>query len=78
MPYANNKGADQTEHPRSLISTFIVCCLDTVMSVKIDLEGSGCGLSQVGSSRVTIFAGVNAICQESDSFHVRLVINYWS
>ena len=48
MPYANNKGADQTEHLRSLISTFIVCCLDTVMSVKIDLEGSGCGLSQVG------------------------------
>ena len=23
MPYANNTGADQTAHPRSLISTFI-------------------------------------------------------
>ena len=28
MPYANNKGADQTaQHPRSLISTFVVRCL---------------------------------------------------
>ena len=23
MPYANNKGADQAAHPRSLISTFV-------------------------------------------------------
>ena len=29
MPYANNKGADQPVHPHSLISTFIVCCLDS-------------------------------------------------
>ena len=27
MPYANNKGADQPAHLRSLISTFIVRCL---------------------------------------------------
>ena len=27
MPYANNKGADQAAHPRSLISAFIVHCL---------------------------------------------------
>ena len=31
MPYANNKGADQPAHPRSLISTFVVRCLDSVM-----------------------------------------------
>ena len=30
MPYANNKGADQPVHPRSLISTFIICCLDSL------------------------------------------------
>ena len=29
MPYANNKGVDQP--PRSLISTFVVCCLDSIM-----------------------------------------------
>ena len=28
MPYANNKGADQPAHPRSLISTFVVRCSD--------------------------------------------------
>ena len=31
MPYANNKGADQPAHPRSLISTFVVCCLDRMI-----------------------------------------------
>ena len=31
MPYANNKGADQPVHPRSLISTFVVCCLDSII-----------------------------------------------
>ena len=31
MPYANNKGADQLAHPRSLISAFIVRCLDSII-----------------------------------------------
>ena len=31
MPYANNKGAGQPAHPRSLISTFVVRCLDSIM-----------------------------------------------
>ena len=30
MAYANNKGADQHAHPRSLISTFVVRCLDSM------------------------------------------------
>ena len=33
MLYANNKGADQPAHPRSLISTFAVRCLDSIMSL---------------------------------------------
>ena len=33
MPYANNKGADQPAHPRSLISTFIVCFLDSMICI---------------------------------------------
>ena len=33
MSYANNKGADQPAHPHSLISAFVVCCLDIVMSL---------------------------------------------
>ena len=31
--YANNKGADQPAHPRSLISAFVVCCLDSIISL---------------------------------------------
>ena len=33
MSYANNKGVDQPTHPRSLISAFVVRCLDSVMSL---------------------------------------------
>ena len=33
MPYANSKGADQPAHPRSLISTFVVRCLDSMVSL---------------------------------------------
>ena len=33
MAYANNKGADQPVHPRSLISTFVVRCLDSVICI---------------------------------------------
>ena len=31
--YANNKGADQPVHPRSLISTFVVLCLDSMICI---------------------------------------------
>ena len=31
MPYANNKCADQPAHPRSLISTFVVRFLDSIV-----------------------------------------------
>ena len=33
ISYANNKGADQPAHPRSLISAFVVRCLDSLMSL---------------------------------------------
>ena len=28
--YANNEGTDQTAHPRSLISAFVIRCLDSI------------------------------------------------
>ena len=31
MPYANNKGADQPGHLRSLISAFVIRCLDRII-----------------------------------------------
>ena len=33
MPYANNKDADQPAHPRSLISIFVIRCLDRILSL---------------------------------------------
>ena len=33
MPYANNKGTDQPVQLRSLISAFVVRCLDSIMSL---------------------------------------------
>ena len=33
MSYANNKGADQTAHSHSLISTFAVRCLDSMICI---------------------------------------------
>ena len=33
MSYANNKGADQPAHPRSLISGLVVRCLDSIISL---------------------------------------------
>ena len=35
MPYANNKGTDQPAHPRSLISVFVVRCLDSIISLDV-------------------------------------------
>ena len=32
-PYANNKGADQPAHPRILIRTFVVRCLNSIIPV---------------------------------------------
>ena len=33
LAYANNKDADQPVHPCSLISTFVVRCLDSMISL---------------------------------------------
>ena len=30
--FANNKGADQPAHPHSLISTFVICLLESTIS----------------------------------------------
>ena len=45
MSYANNKGADQPEHPRSLISAFIVRCSDSIISLDSIAERTCCNLA---------------------------------
>ena len=66
MSYANNKGTDQPAHPRSLISTFVVRCLDSIISLDSTAEIStlasfcGCGgwfvSCLVGNSQRHIFS----------------------
>ena len=41
MPYANNKGADQPVHSRSLISAFVVHCLNSIIPLVSVSEISG-------------------------------------
>ena len=47
MSNANNKGADQPAHPRSLISAFVVRCLDSVMSLASVIKISSLRLASV-------------------------------
>ena len=47
MPYANNKGADQLAHPRSLISAFVVRCLDGIIRLVSISEISSLYLASV-------------------------------
>ena len=54
MQYVNNKGADQPAHPRSLISAFVVRCLDSIIPLLAIAEISrlklGSVAEQAGSS----------------------------
>ena len=54
MSYANNKGADQSAHLCSLISTFVVCCLDSTAPPVVILEISRLQLTSVAEQ-----AGLN-------------------
>ena len=45
--YANNKGADQPVHPCSLISAFVVRCLDSIISLVSISEISSLYLASV-------------------------------
>ena len=47
MSYANNKGADQPAHPRSLISTFVVRFLDSMICILAILKVSRFYLASV-------------------------------
>ena len=49
MLYANNNVADQPDHPRSLISAFVVCCLDSITSLVSISEISSLYLASVAA-----------------------------
>ena len=49
MPYTNNKGAGQPAYPRSLISAFVVCCLDSIIPLVSSSEISSLCLASVAA-----------------------------
>ena len=49
LSYANNKGADQPAHPYSLISTFVVRCLDSIIPLVSISELSSLYLASVAA-----------------------------
>ena len=49
VPYANNKGADQPAHPRSLISAFAVRYLDSIIPLLSISEISSLYLAYVAA-----------------------------
>ena len=60
LPYANNKDTDQPAHPRSLISTFVFSCLDSVMSIVSVTKMSSLMLASVAEQ-----AGLNVTWSET-------------
>ena len=49
LSYANNKGADQPAHPRSLISTCVFRCLDSIISLVSIFEISNLWVASVAA-----------------------------
>ena len=54
LPYANNKGADQPAHPRSLISAFVVRCLYSWLSLV--------SISEISSLYLVSVAALAGLC----------------
>ena len=49
LQYANNKGADQPAHPRSLVSAFVVRCLESIIHLVSKSEISSLYLASVAA-----------------------------
>ena len=74
MSYANNKGADQPAHPRSLISAFVIRCLDSIISLVSISEISSLYLASVSEQ-----AGLSLTWSKTPEtgFHVtRLIFKF--
>ena len=55
MSYAYNKCADHPAHPRSLISAFVVRCLDSIINVPLD---SLAEISRLFASQAGLWSGL--------------------
>ena len=78
LPYANNKGADRHAHPRSLISAFVVRCLDSIIPVYLASVTAQAGMGLSWSQTLkTGFLVTRLNCQcSSASFCLRLFVRF--
>ena len=67
FPYANKEGADQPAHPRSLISAFIVRCLDSIIPLVSISEISSLCLASVAAQ-----AGLSLPCSQTPNTGFRV------
>ena len=58
--FANNKGADQSAHPRSLFSAFVICFLESIISGLATNE-----ISMVKIVSVAVQAGLSIALSET-------------
>ena len=71
----NNKGADQPAHPRSLISTFVVHCLDSMIPLVSISEISSLYLASVEAGRFVSYLVANTEDRFSrDEAHIIIII----
>ena len=77
MPYANNKGADQLAHPRSLISAFVVRCLDSIIPLVSISEISSLYLASVAEQACLSYLVANPENRFSrDEAHMLLLFTW--
>ena len=84
--HANNKGADQPAHPRSLISAFVVRCLGSIISLDSNVKtvASFCGCAGrfvsglVGNSRRHVLScrGSGTFCLVLNDNHLNFQISH--
>ena len=76
MPYANNKSADHPAHSRSLISAFVVRCLDSIISLVSIYE-----ISSPYQVSVAAYAGLSLTWSQTSKtgfLVTRLIYGVWS
>ena len=74
MTNANNKGADQPTHPRSLIITFVFRCLDSIIPLVSISEFQACGWASRFESYLVANPKDRFSCDEA---HMSLFPSIW-
>ena len=75
MPYANNKCADRPAHLRSLISTFVVRCLDCILAISEVSRFQLASVAEHDGLNIT-WSKIPEYTFSRDEAHMKLVSKY--